>query len=392
MNAELVAERRRAEEAQARLAAIVESSQDAIISKTLQGVIQTWNAGAERLFGYRAEEAVGRSITLIIPRDRHSEETEILARIARGERIEHYETIRVSKDGREIEISLTISPVRDADGNIIGASKVARDITERRQALQALKDADRRKDEFLALLAHELRNPLAPLRNGLELMRLASDNPEIVAKTWDMMDRQLSHMVRLIDDLLDISRINQNKLELRRAPVLLQEVVDSAVETVQPVLDAARHRLTVSLPAEPVHLDADLTRLSQIFANLLNNSAKYTKPGGDIHLAAALDGLGHVSVEVRDNGIGIPAEALPRIFDMFSQVDRPTERNAGGLGIGLALVKGLVEKHGGTIEAASPGEGQGSTFTVRLPVLQDLRVVNAGSVGMPFGSHQRPKT
>jgi PAS domain S-box-containing protein len=371
MNEELVAERRRAEEAQARLAAIVESSQDAIISKTLQGVIQTWNSGAERLFGYRAEEAVGRSITLIIPRDRHSEETEILARIARGERIEHYETIRVAKDGREIEISLTISPVRDADGTIIGASKVARDVTERRQALQALKDADRRKDEFLALLAHELRNPLAPLRNGLELMRLASDNPEIVAKTWDMMDRQLSHMVRLIDDLLDIARINQDKLELRRAPVLLEQVVDSAVETVQPVLDAARHRLTVSLPAEPVHLYADLTRLSQVFANLLTNSAKYTKPGGDIRLAAALDGSGHVSVEVRDNGIGIPAEALPRIFDMFSQVDRPAERSAGGLGIGLALVKGLVEKHGGTIEAASPGEGQGSAFTVRLPVLQE---------------------
>jgi len=185
------------------------------------------------------------------------------------------------------------------------------------------------------------------------------------------MDRQLSHMVRLIDDLLDISRINRNKLELRCAPVLLEDVVASAVETATPVLDAAGHRLTVTLPEEPVSLYADLTRLSQVFSNLLNNSAKYTEAGGDIRLAAWLDG-DHVSVTVGDNGIGIPAEALPRIFDMFSQVDRSIERATGGLGIGLALVKGLVEKHGGTIQAASPGEGQGSTFTVRLPVLKSL--------------------
>jgi PAS domain S-box-containing protein len=213
---ELAAERRRSHEAQARLAAIVESSQDAIISKTLDGVIQTWNAGAERLFGYRAEEAVGQSIILLIPPDRQFEEQEILARIARGERIEHYETIRVAKNGRQLYISLTISPVRDAEGRIIGASKVARDVTERREAEEALKEADRRKDEFLALLAHELRNPLAPLRNGLEVMRLASDNAEIVAKSRDMMERQLSLMVRLIDDLLDISRVNRNKMDARR--------------------------------------------------------------------------------------------------------------------------------------------------------------------------------
>jgi PAS domain S-box-containing protein len=370
-----VTERRRADEAQARLAAIIESSQDAIISKTLDGVIRTWNSGAERLFGYKAEEAVGRSITLIIPPDRLSEEREILSRLSRGERVEHYETVRMAKDGRMLHISLTVSPVRDAEGRIIGASKVARDITERMQAVEALREADRRKDEFLALLAHELRNPLAPLRNGLEVMRLAPENAEVVAKARSMMDRQLSHMVRLVDDLLDISRINRNKMELRCAWVLLEDVISNAVETARPTLDAAGHELTVSLPPEPVYLFADLTRLSQVFSNLLNNSAKYTERGGHVWITAAHDGNQAV-VMVRDTGIGIPAEALPTIFEMFSQVDRSIERSTGGLGIGLALVKRLVEKHGGTVEAESPGLGKGSTFTVRLPA--GLEVMDVG--------------
>jgi PAS domain S-box-containing protein len=491
-----VTERRQAEEVQARLAAIVESSQDAIISKSLASIIQTWNTGAERLFGYRAEEVVGQSILLLIPPERRDEERMILDRLSRGERIEHYETVRVAKDGRRLNISLTISPIRDAAGRVIGASKVARDVTERRQseealqaseqrfrtlaahapvgifltdragncsfvnkcwcdmaglspeeargqgwgralhpddrervlrewnaaveggqmfaseyrfrtpqgkvtwlngiavglhgeagqvseyigtlsditerreAVEALKEADRRKDEFLALLAHELRNPLAPLRNGLEIMRMASSNENVVAKSRDMMDRQLSHMVRLIDDLLDISRISRNKMELRRSRVLLADVVSSAVEVARPSIEAAGHELTVSLPPEPIHLDADLTRLAQVFGNLLNNSAKYTERGGHVWLTAAREG-GQVAVAVRDTGIGIPAYALPNIFDMFSQVDRSIERSTGGLGIGLALVKGLVEMHGGTVDAASPGQGQGSTFTVRLPVLMD---------------------
>ena len=373
----LAAERRRAEEAQARLAAIVESSQDAIISKTLDSIIRTWNAGAERLFGYSAEEAVGRSILMLIPQERQNEEREILDRLSRGERIEHYETVRVTKDGRRLDISLTISPIRDSEGSIIGASKVARDVTERKRAeaalqaaLEALKEADRRKDEFLALLAHELRNPLAPLRNGLEVMRLAPDDANLIARSRDMMDRQLSHMVRLVDDLLDISRISRNKMELRRSRVLLADVVGSALEIARPALDAAGHELEVSLPPEPIPLDADLTRLAQVFGNLLNNSAKYTEPGGRIWLTAMRQG-DLVCVGVRDTGIGIPESALPNIFDMFSQVDRSIERSTGGLGIGLALVKGLVEMHGGTVEAASPGEGQGSTFTVKLPILKD---------------------
>ncbi len=363
-----VSDRRRAEEAQARLAAIVDSSEDAIVSKTLDGIITTWNAAAERLFGYTAREAVGRPITLIIPTERHDEERGILERLRRGERVEHFETVRMAKDGRRLDISLTVSPIRDDAGRIIGASKIARDITERKAIEKALREADRRKDEFLAVLAHELRNPLAPLRNGLQVLRLAERDADARASAREMMERQLGHMVRLIDDLLDISRISRDKMELRRSRLLLADIVSSAVEVARPMIEDARHTLTVSLPPEPVFLYADLTRLAQVFGNLLTNSAKYTRNGGHIWLVAERRGE-DVYVSVRDDGIGIPAEAIPTIFDMFSQVDRSLERSTGGLGIGLALVKGLVEMHGGTVSAESGGAGMGSTFTVRLSTL-----------------------
>jgi signal transduction histidine kinase len=246
-------------------------------------------------------------------------------------------------------------------------SGVSLDITERKQAEETLRDADRKKDDFIALLAHELRNPLAPIRNGLQVMRLAGGDVNAVAQARAMMDRQLSHMVRLVDDLLDVSRISRNKMELRRERVLLADAVNAAVETARPMIEAAGHDLQISLPAGPVFLDADLTRLAQVFSNLLTNSAKYTEPGGRIRLTAKRLS-GEVLVGVRDNGIGIPPAALSHIFDMFSQVDRSIEKSTGGLGIGLALVKGLVEMHGGTVTAES--EGKGSTFTVRLPLAE----------------------
>ena len=209
-------------------------------------------------------------------------------------------------------------------------------------------------------------------------MRLAASDAGAVAQARDMMERQLGHMVRLIDDLLDISRISRNKMELRRARVLLADVVSHALESAGPAIEAGGHALTVSLPTEPVWLDADLTRLAQVFSNLLTNSAKYTEPGGRIWLTA-VPGGGEAVVTVRDNGLGIPAEALPRIFDMFSQLDRNVERSSGGLGIGLALVKGLVEMHGGTVSAESEGEARGSTFTVRLPLPRAAYRVPAGT-------------
>jgi PAS domain S-box-containing protein len=374
--------RKEAEEAQALLASIVASSDDAIVSKTLDGIIRSWNAGAQRLFGYTAEQAIGRPITMIIPAERLDEEHEILARISRGERVDHFETVRVTRDGRLIDLSLTVSPVRDGSGRIVGASKIARDISDRKRADDVIREADRRKDQFIALLAHELRNPLAPLRNGLQVMRLMESDPATMQQMREMMDRQLGHMVRLIDDLLDISRITQNKLELRRSRVLLSEVLTSAVETARPAIDDARHRFAISIPPEPIFLDADLTRLAQVFSNLLMNSAKYTKAGGEISLTVeSVDN--RVQIAVRDTGIGIPVEAMPQIFDMFSQVDRSIERTTGGLGIGLALVKALVEMHGGTVVVASAGEDRGSTFTVTLPALPRHSPVTSVSMETP---------
>ena len=375
-----VSEHMRVEETQARLAAIVESSQDAVISKTLDGVIRSWNAEAERLFGHTAEEAIGRSITMIIPPERLSEEHMIVESLRRGERVEHFETVRVSKTGRLIDLSLTISPIHDSSGRVIGASKIARDITEQKRTAEALREADRRKDEFLALLAHELRNPLAPLRNGLEILRLAGADSRAADRARTMMERQLGHMVRLVDDLLDVSRISRNKLELRRSPVLLSEVVSSALETVRPVIEASGHELITALPAEPIFLNADLTRLAQVFSNLLTNSAEYTDRGGRIELAAERRS-GELAISVRDTGIGIPADALPHVFEMFSQVDRSIERSTSGLGIGLALVKGLVEMHGGTVTAESGGPGMGSTFTVHLPLPESGQEPEAAETG-----------
>ncbi len=240
---------------------------------------------------------------------------------------------------------------------------------ERIRLVRQLREADRRKDEFLATLAHELRNPLAPIRNALELLRRADGDSTLREQARSMMERQLQRMVRLIDDLLEISRITRGKLQLRNDRVELAAVVESAVEAARPVIEAQGHELTVTLPSEPVYLDADSTRLAQVFANLLDNAVKYTEKGGHIWLTAERQG-GEVVVSVRDTGIGIDAEHLPRVFEMFSQVAPALERSQGGLGIGLALVRGLVELHGGTVEARSGGTGMGSEFTVRLPVVE----------------------
>jgi PAS domain S-box-containing protein len=357
------------------LAAIVESSDDAIVSKSLDGVIRSWNGGAERMFGYTAQEAIGRHISIIIPPNRIAEEDEIIARLKAGHRVDHFETERVAKDGRRVLVSLTISPIKDEAGKVTGASKIARDVTDRKRLeddlvrLAAnLAQTDRRKDEFLAMLAHELRNPLAPISNMLEVMKLAEEDRDMVRRARETMGRQLAQIVRLVDDLLDISRISHQRLELRRGRVELAPVIQQAVEATRPLLDAAGHELHVSVPSQPIPLHADPARLAQVFGNLLSNSSKYTNPGGRIWLTA--ERLGdQVVVTIKDTGIGIPPEKLHSIFDMFMQVDRSLVRSQSGLGIGLTLVKRLVEMHGGSVEARSDGEGKGSEFVVRLPVL-----------------------
>jgi PAS domain S-box-containing protein len=535
------------------LAAIVASSDDAIVSKTLEGRILSWNAGAERIFGYTAAEAIGQPITIIIPPEHHAEEKSILDRVRRGNRVDHFDTIRVTKDGRRIPISLTVSPVRDSRGVIIGASKVARDISERKRAEQillesetrlaaeaaalarlnelstrlwrtrslnegldeiltavieligaekgyiqlldpgsslltlraqrgfgpeflelfrevsaaadfpcakalrsgqriiiedietddtyapyraaarvagyrslvatplvsadgesigmvvthfrsihrpseqelrrsdlylrqacdfiqrckleqvlrrseaALRDADRRKDEFLALLAHELRNPLAPIRYTLAANKKGGRTPAQRNEAEEVIERQVAHMSRLLDDLLDVSRITRSRLELKKSPTELALVVASAIETARPMLDAKHHALSVELPTHAVQLDADLVRLAQILSNLLINAAKYTDLGGRILLRAAQEG-NDLIVAVRDNGIGIASDMMPRLFTMFSQAEGVQARAEGGLGIGLSLVRGLVTLHGGSVEARSDGPGRGSEFIVRLPI------------------------
>jgi PAS domain S-box-containing protein len=356
------------------LAAIVDSSDDAIVSKTLEGRILSWNRGATRIFGWEPHEVIGKQITIIIPPELHAEERQILEKLRHGERIEHFDTVRVAKDGRRLAISLTVSPGRSADGTVLGASKIARDVSERklaeerlRASQEALQLADRRKDEFLALLAHELRNPLAPIRYALAANKKPGRTPEQCRQADDIIERQVAHMSRLLDDLLDISRITRGTLELKKTRAELTSVVGAAIETARPILDEKHHTLALDLPTQPLQIEADVVRLAQVFSNLLINAAKYTDPGGRIQLRAWNQG-NDVIVSVSDNGIGIPAELLPRVFNMFFQSHAALGRAEGGLGVGLSLVRGLVRLHDGSVEARSEGPGKGSEFTVRLPM------------------------
>ncbi len=258
-------------------------------------------------------------------------------------------------------------PIRDDQGRIVKWFGTCTDIEDEKQAVEALRNADRRKDEFLATLAHELRNPLAPIRNSLQILKMPRVDAATVERSREMMERQVHHLVRLVDDLLDVSRVMRGKIDLRREPVELAAVLARAVETVQPLVDAQRHELSVLLPRESLLLDADSVRLAQVIGNLLTNSAKYTEPGGRIRLTAERDGDVAV-LRVRDSGIGIAPDVLPHVFELFVQADHATTKTQGGLGIGLTLVKNLVGLHGGTVEAQSDGLGRGSEFVVRLPL------------------------
>jgi PAS domain S-box-containing protein len=551
-----ITDRKLAEEVSNRLAAVIEFSDDAIITKNLNGIISTWNPGAERIFGYAAHETLGQPITMLIPDDFLDEEPSILERLRRGERIDHYETIRRRKDGSLMNVSLTVSPIKDATGRIVGASKIARDITRQKRAEEvireqayvlelldttgksissklelqnvlqtvtdmatklsgakfgaffynvvneagesfqlytlsgadresfdrfgmprntpvfrttfngegvlrsaditkdprygkvaphhgmpkdhlpvrsylavpvisrsgevmgglffghpdvgvftdraeqlvtgvagqaavamdnarqyeaaqreiasreraeaALRETDKRKDEFLATLAHELRNPLAPIRQATLISM--SPNASEEQKRWshEVITRQVHTMSLLLDDLLDISRITRGTLELRTEMTDIATIVAAAVETSRPAIDAKHHEFSLELPAETVRFAADPLRLAQVISNLLTNAAKYTDPKGTIRLRASVDAR-DIAISVIDSGIGLPADAIPAVFTMFSQVKSAQDRSEGGLGIGLALSKGVIALHGGTIEARSAGPGHGSEFIVRIP-------------------------
>jgi PAS domain S-box-containing protein len=353
------------------LAAIVESSDDAIVSKTLEGRILTWNRGATRIFGYEPAEAVGQPITIIIPPELHAQEAEILAKLRRGERIDHFDTIRITKDGRRIPISLTVSPIRNASGVIIGASKTARDISDRKRAEAALREADRRKDQFLALLAHELRNPLASIRYALAATGKGGTSAA-PKRAQEVIERQVVQMTRLLDDLMDTARITRGVLEIKKTATELTQILRTAIETARPALEAKEQELSLDLPKEAVYLEADPVRLAQVFSNVLVNAARYTNSGGHIALTAAASDRDAV-ISIRDDGVGIPAELLPRLFDLYAQGPEAVKQHAGGLGIGLSLARGLLALHGGTIEARSEGPGKGSEFIIRLPVRTRLQ-------------------
>lgn len=498
--------RKKAEEVRAMLAAIVESSDDAIVGKTLDGTITAWNRGAEIIFGYTAAEAVGQHISLIIPDERRSEEDAVLAHLRRGESVDHFETVRQAKDGRRVTISVSVSPIKDAAGRIIGAAKVARDITGRKQMEQDLRDSEvryrrlfqaakdgilildghtgriidanafmsalvglepqdllgkelfeigmygdesenraafrelqrtkylrhehlplqhrngqrvevefvanvyhedhklvaqcnvrdisqrvameqkikeqtealadesRRKDEFLAMLSHELRNPLNPIRSAVHLLKVHERSSEslIQRQAREIIDRQVTNLTKLVSDLLEVSRVTTGRIRLNLQVVDLNQMLVHAVETASPLIEQRKHRLTLHSSKDPVWVNADATRIEEVFVNLLSNAAKFTDEGGEIEIWCEHPrGHNYAQVRVRDNGTGIDEKMLPRVFDMFTQADRSLARSAGGLGIGLSLAHRLVDLHGGTIEAKSPaaGQTQGSDFIVQLPLM-----------------------
>jgi signal transduction histidine kinase len=328
-------------------------------------------ANAAYLEVVSGREILGKPLLHALPEFQGQGFDEVLRGVMRaGEPVVGREALfMLEHEGRlqETYWSFICSPLRDADGTVNRVVALCDDVTEQRRLMNELREADRRKDEFLATLAHELRNPLAPLRTSVQLLRRKAPLSPEPQRAIEVIDRQVQQLVRLVDDLLDVSRITLDKLELRKERVTLAMIVQAAIEASQPLIEQYEHELTVTLPLEPVDLDADLARLAQVFLNLLNNAAKYTERGGRIRLAAEREG-GDVVVRVQDSGVGIAADMLPRVFEMFLQVDRPLERSQGGLGIGLTLVKRLLQMHGGSIEARSAGPGKGSEFVVRLPV------------------------
>jgi PAS domain S-box-containing protein len=376
-----ITERKHAEEelkqAEERMRSVVNHVIDGIITIDEQGKIASFNPAAEKLFGYAKSEVMGHNVNILMPEPYHGEHDGYVANYLRTGEAKIIgigrEVVGRRKDGSTFPMELAVSAFHIGSRRFF--TGIVRDITERKRLEQELRrrvdelaEADRQKNEFLAMLAHELRNPLAPICNALHLMKMPGAESPLIDEARAMMERQTHQLVRLVDDLLDVSRIIRGNIELRKEHLDVAAAVTRAIETAHPVIDAHGHQLNVSLPDRPVYVEGDLIRLAQVIANLLTNAAKYTETAGRIRLAVERDN-GHAIVRVSDSGVGIPAELLPRIFDVFVQGDRSLARSQGGLGIGLTLVKRLVEMHDGTIAVSSAGLGQGSEFVIRLPAL-----------------------
>lgn len=363
------------------LGAIVDSSDDAIVSKNLDGIITSWNKGAERIFGYMASEIIGQSVTTLIPRDRQDEEPSILARLRAGERVDHFETIRVRKSGEHFPVSLTISPVRNAAGKIVGASKIARDISilkqvqaEKDQLLKSEQEARRQaehasqmKDEFLATVSHELRTPLNAIVGWTEVLADGGIDKNEVVEGIGVIKRNALVQAQIIEDLLDLGRISSGKLKLNVEAVDLPSIIHDALGSVRHAATAKEISIKPVINDTHGTLMGDSKRLQQVIWNLLTNAIKFTPKGGKIWVTV-IRVNSHIDISVADNGSGIHPEFLPRVFERFSQADTSTTRRSGGLGIGLSLVKQLVELHAGSVRAESAGVGHGAKFTVTLPI------------------------
>ena len=387
-------ERKELEAAAAHLAAIVESSDDAIIGKDLLGIVLSWNAGAERLFGYRAIEMIGHPVTRLIPSDRMQEEVHILARIQRGERVRHFETERLRKDGSRVAVSVTVSPIKDSAGQITGASKVARDITEQKRNEAALREANenlerkviertaqltrakeqaeqagRAKSEFLASMSHELRTPLNGVIGFSEFLIDEKPGP-LNARQKEYLGDVLSsgrHLLQLINDILDLSKVEAGRLVLNPERFQVRKAIAEAQAVAGPIGQKKNLSVVLSLDEGLDWVELDQVKFKQVVYNLLSNALKFTDAGGRIEMHCSTSGAEHFTLAVKDSGIGIKAEDMPKLFREFVQIDSGLKRQYAGTGLGLALTRKLVEMQGGSVAVESEF-GKGSTFTVRLPV------------------------
>jgi PAS domain S-box-containing protein len=370
-----VTERKRIEEqlrlTNARFEAALQASSVMVFNQD-RDLRYTWSHNSAR--GEDAYEILGKRDADLYPRDTDVARIEAIKRAVLETGVGQRHELCLLHEGVPRYYDTTVQPQRDADGVIVGVTGAAVDMTERRRVEEALKDVSQRKDAFLAMLAHELRNPLAPIRNAAQLLRLQGPNDPALERAHRTIDRQLNHLVRLVDDLLDVSRVSRGRITLRTGPLDLNEVVRETVEMSRALLDTRDHVLTVTVPPEPVYVEGDLTRLTQVANNLLDNAMKFTSKGGRIDLMVERQGTGEGAeavLRVSDSGIGLDPATRNSVFDLFYQVERDLDRSEGGIGVGLALVKSLVELHGGRVEAHSQGPGQGSEFVVRLPALPE---------------------
>jgi two-component system, chemotaxis family, CheB/CheR fusion protein len=373
---------KKSEEAKGRLAAIVEYSEDAIISKDLNGIITTWNHGAEKLFGYTAQEAIGRPVSILAPPGRENEMMEILERIRRRQNVEHYDTVRLRKDGTPLDISLAVSPIFDANGEIIGASKIARDITSRKvaederaallireqSARAEAETANRLKDEFLALVSHEVRTPLNAIVGWVHLLRAGKPSDDQIEKALESIDRNASAQGEIINELLDTSRIITGKLRMESKALQITSIIESALEIMRPAAEAKSITVETDLDCHAGPVWGDSARLQQVLWNLLSNAIKFTPRGGRVDVGCRQSET-NVVITIKDSGEGMDQEFLPYAFDRFRQADASTARIHAGLGLGLSIVRNIVEMHGGTVFAESEGKRRGSIFTVTLPAM-----------------------